>query len=72
MAYVREREMECGAVEGQNFSWLFAETSHTVAPILPLMVMTTPIIALPSTQAPIANFQLRPTAMMDEATHHKK
>jgi hypothetical protein len=32
------------------------------------MVMTMPMIALPRTQAPMAILQLRPTAMMEEAT----
>ena len=38
-----------------------------MAPILPLTVMTIPMIVLPRTHAPIAIFQLRPTAMMEEA-----
>lgn len=49
----------------------FNSTDHhrrTIAPILPFVVITRPMIALPSTQAPMANFQLRPTAIMDEAT----
>ena len=33
--------------------------------------MTRPMIVLPRTQAPIAILQLRPTAMMEEATQQK-
>ena len=43
----------------------------TIAPILPLIVMTIPMIVLPRTQAPIAYFQSRPTAMMEEAAPQK-
>lgn len=39
----------------------------TLAPILPLIVITAPMIALPSTRAPIANLQLRPLAIMEDA-----
>ena len=39
----------------------------TLAPILPLIVITTPMIVLPSTRAPIANLQLRPPAIMEDA-----
>ena len=38
-----------------------------MAPILPLTVMTIAIRVLPRTQAPIAYFQLRPTAMIEDA-----
>ena len=38
-----------------------------MAPIRPLMVMTRPMMKLPSTHAPMAILQSRPTAIMDEA-----
>jgi hypothetical protein len=43
------------------------DDSLTVAPILPFIVMTRPMIVLPRTQAPIAILQLRPAATMEEA-----
>jgi hypothetical protein len=39
----------------------------TVAPILPFMVITRPMMVLPRTQAPMAILQLRPAAIMEEA-----
>ena len=42
--------------------------SLTVAPILPLTVMTIAMIVFPRTHAPMASFQLNPTAIMEEAT----
>jgi hypothetical protein len=39
----------------------------TLAPILPFIVITAPMIELPSTRAPIANLQLSPLAIMDDA-----
>jgi hypothetical protein len=43
-------------------------TTLTVAPILPLTVMTKPIIVLPRTHAPMAILQLRPAAIIEDAT----
>ena len=74
MAYVRERGKECEAIRGKlSFIQLSSlQESPTVAPILPLMVMTRPMIVLPRTQAPMAILQLRPTAMMEEAMPQKR
>jgi hypothetical protein len=54
-----------------SLNLLMKDGQPTIAPILPLMVMTRPMIALPRTQAPIANFQLRPTLIMEEAAPPK-
>ena len=39
-----------------------------LAPILPLIVITMPMMALPRTSAPIAILQLRPVAIIEDAT----
>jgi hypothetical protein len=43
----------------------------TLAPILPFIVITAPMIELPSTRAPIANLQLSPLAIMEDAEWNK-
>ena len=63
--------MECEAIPGKLGSALCTRIQPTVAPILPLMVMTRPMIVLPRTQAPIAIFQLRPTFIMEDAVSQK-
>ena len=42
-----------------------------MAPILPFIVITRPMIVFPRTQAAIANFQLSPTAIIEEAAPPK-
>lgn len=64
----RERSVKLFQVSPVQVNRFFQACAQlTMAPILPLTVMTIPMIALPRTQAPIASFQLRPTAMMEEA-----
>lgn len=43
-----------------------------MAPILPLTVMTMPMIVLPRTRAPTAILQLRPALIMDEAARGRE
>lgn len=54
------------AIVHSKVSRIFKQFGHRIS--RPLIVITRPIKVLPSTQAPMAIFQLRPTAIMDEAT----
>ena len=53
----------------QQFSSTLMERV-ALAPILPLIVITIPMMALPRTSAPIAILQLRPVAIIEDATQH--
>jgi len=69
MAFEREQEKECEAIlSACHLTSSSLPGSLTVAPILPLTVMTIAISVFPRTQAPMASFQLSPTAIMEEAT----
>lgn len=70
MAIERGQGRECEAEHRCQFRrlvWEPNEDKLTIAPILPLVVITRPIKVLPRTQAPMANLQLRPTAIIEEA-----
>jgi hypothetical protein len=58
--------MELQSVSKLHAPYLQAE-GLTLAPILPLIVITIPMTALPSTSAPMAILQLRPVAIIDDA-----
>jgi len=64
-----KRHMKLHMSNQQNFpSNLQFAGRLTVAPILPFIVITNPIIVLPSTHAPIAIRQLNPAAIIEDAT----
>jgi len=69
MAFEREQGKECEAILlACHFRSAGLPGSLTVAPILPLTVMTIAMSVFPRTHAPMASFQLSPTAIMEEAT----
>jgi hypothetical protein len=72
MAREQALETECGAVKCKLLSSSQKDMHRrlTLAPILPLIVITIPMIALPSTRAPIAILQLRPVAIIEDAGQH--
>jgi hypothetical protein len=63
----RERSVELNNVSCTIRMWYQRRPVLTLAPILPFIVITAPMIELPSTRAPIANLQLSPLAIMEDA-----